>query len=74
MMSDKPTCKRLLKASMLEEQIRQEFEKRQNHEQDIDNGYFDDDEVESYLHFLIREHANDWSVIEDRPSKLNKKR
>ena len=50
------------------------FQDRQKQEQDIDNGYFDDEEVESYLHFLIREHANDWSVIEDRPSKLNKKR
>ncbi len=63
-------CKQLKRASAIVEEIRSEIEELKKNP-DIDEGFFDEDYIESYLQFLVGYvHEKDWLVIEDRPEKL----
>ncbi len=64
-------CKTIKKTSQLVEQIRGEFRAWNEAEPDFDEGFLDDDMVESYLAYLVDYvHKDDWYVIEDRPEVL----
>ena len=68
-MNEKIYCKQVKRTSSIVEQIKGEIEELRKNP-DIDNDFFDDDYIESYLQFLVGYiHKNDWLVIEDRPDK-----
>ena len=50
----------VIKKSELIEQIREE-----EMSPDIDEGYFDEEDVLSYLNFLIERYHDEWIVIDD---------
>lgn len=63
-------CKEIKRASLLVEQIENEFAQWKSEEPDFDDDFFDDEAVESYLQFLVGYvHKDDWYVVEDRPEK-----
>ena len=55
----------VIKKSELIEQIREDFKLWEEMSQDIDEGYFDEEDVQSYLNFLIERHHAEWIVIDD---------
>lgn len=68
-MNEQIYCKQVKRTSLIVEQIRNDIEEMKLNE-DLDNDFFDEDYVESYLQFLVGYvHENDWLVIEDRSEK-----
>lgn len=66
-------CKEIKRTSLLVEQIRKDFAKWKVEQPDLDDDFFDDDAVDSYLQYIAGYvHKDDWYVIEDRPEKVNK--
>ena len=55
----------VIKNSELIEQIREDFKLLEKMSPDIDEGYFDEEDVQSYLNFLIERHHAEWIVIDD---------
>lgn len=55
----------VIKKSELIEQIREDFKLWEEMSPDIDKGYFDEEDVQSYLNFLIERHHAEWIVIDD---------
>ena len=55
----------IIKKSELIEQIREDFKLWEEMSQDIDEGYFDEEDVQSYLNFLIERYHDEWVVIDD---------
>ena len=55
----------IIKKSELIEQIREDFKLREEMSPDIDEGYFDEEDVQSYLNFLIERYHDEWIVIDD---------
>lgn len=55
----------VIKRSELIEQIREDFKLWEEMSPDIDEGYFDEEDVQSYLNFLIERHHAEWIVIDD---------
>lgn len=55
----------VIKKSELIEQIREDFKLWEEMSPDIDKGYFDEEDVQSYLNFLIERYHDEWIVIDD---------
>ena len=55
----------IIKKSELIEQIREDFKLWEEMSPDIDEGYFDVEDVQSYLNFLIERYHDVWVVIDD---------
>lgn len=55
----------VIKKSELIEQIREDFKPWEEMSPDIDKGYFDEEDVQSYLNFLIERYHDEWIVIDD---------
>ena len=55
----------VIKKSELIEQIREDFKLWEEMSPDIDGGYFDEEDVQSYLNFLIERYHDEWVVIDD---------
>jgi hypothetical protein len=55
----------VIKKSELIEQIREDFKLWEEMSPDIDKGYFDEEDVQSYLNFLIERHHAEWIIIDD---------
>ena len=55
----------VIKKSELIEQIREDFKLWEEMSPDIDKGYFDEEDVQSYLNFLIERYHDEWVVIDD---------
>ena len=55
----------VIKKSELIEQIREDFKLWEEMSLDIDEGYFDEEDVQSYLNFLIERYHDEWVVIDD---------
>ena len=55
----------VIKKSELIEQIREDFKLWEEMSPDIDEGYFDGEDVQSYLNFLIERYHDEWVVIDD---------
>ena len=55
----------VIKKSELIEQIREDFNLWEEMSPDIDKGYFDEEDVQSYLNFLIERYHDEWIVIDD---------
>ena len=69
-MNEQLYCKQVKRTSLIVEQIRSDI-KELKLSDDLDNDFFDEDYIESYLQFLVGYvHKSDWLVIEDRPEKL----
>ena len=54
----------VIKKSELIEQIREDFKLWEEMSPDIDKGYFDEEDVQSYLNFLIERYHDEWIVID----------
>lgn len=65
---NKPNIKKVVRLSWIREQARQEFEEMR-HNPELDPAFFTDEELEHYLGVLIRSHAEDWLVIDDRDER-----
>ena len=55
----------VIKKSELIEQIREDFKLWEEMSPDIDEGYFDEEDVQSYLNFLIERYLDEWFCIDD---------
>ena len=55
----------VIKKSELIKQIREDFKLWEEMSPDIDKGYFDEEDVQSYLNFLIERYHDEWIVIDD---------
>lgn len=67
----RPYCKEVKRASLLVKQIKRQFDQWKVEQPDIDDDFFDDDTIDSYLQYIVGcVHKDDWYVIEDRPEKL----
>ena len=53
------------KKSELIEQSREDYKLLEEMTPDIDEGYFDEEDVQSYLNFLIERYHDEWIVIDD---------
>ena len=53
----------VIKKSELIEQIREDFKLWEEMSPDIDEGYFDEEDVQSYLNFLIERYHDEWVVL-----------
>ena len=53
----------VIKKSELIEQIREDFKLWEEMSPDIDEGYFDEEDVQSYLNFLIERHQLQHMVL-----------
>ena len=60
-MNDKKT----LKKSELLEQIRDDFRAMENGRNDIDPGFFTEEDVISLYEFLLERHSGEWEVVDD---------
>lgn len=59
------SVRKVVKVSALLEDIKQKYKTLQENP-DFDEGYFDCDQTEAYMKFLIEQHKDDWVVIDDR--------
>ena len=62
---DKPSIKRVVRLSWVRAQAKEEFE-RLKKEPELDSAFFTDEELESYVNFLLRVHTDEWIVINDK--------
>lgn len=61
---DKPSIKRVVRLSWIREQAKEEFELLKK-EPELDSSFFTDGELEHYVNFLLRVHADEWLIIDD---------
>lgn len=61
---DKPMLKRVVRLSWIWAQAKEEF-KRLKEEPELDPTFFTDDELDHYVNFLLRVHADEWLIIDD---------
>ncbi len=64
----KKTAKKIVKLSWIYESAREEFEVMKKHP-DLDPDFFTDEELEHYVGVIIKNHINDWLVIDDRDER-----
>ena len=57
--------KKILKKSELLEQIRDDFRTMENGRNDIDPGFFTEEDVMSLYEFLLMRHSGEWDVVDD---------
>ena len=57
--------KKILKKSELLEQIRDDFRTMENGRNDIDPGFFTEEDVMSLYGFLLARHSGEWEVVDD---------
>ena len=57
--------KKILKKSELLEQIRDDFRTMENGQNDIDPGFFTEEDVMSLYEFLLMRHSGEWDVVDD---------
>ena len=57
--------KKILKKSELLEQIRDDFRTMENGRNDIDPGFFTEEDVMSLYEFLLMRHSGEWEVVDD---------
>lgn len=57
--------KKILKKSELLEQIRDDFRTMENGRNDIDPGFFTEEDVMSLYEFLLMRHCGEWDVVDD---------
>lgn len=57
--------KKILKKSELLEQIRDDFRTMENGRNDLDPGFFTEEDVMSLYEFLLMRHCGEWKVIDD---------
>ena len=57
--------KKILKKSELLEQIRDDFMVMENGQNDIDPGFFTEEDVWSLYEFLLMRHSGEWEVVDD---------
>ena len=62
--------KQVIIMSALLYEVRCELANVECEQTDFDRGWFGEDEVMSYLRFLIKQHHNEWTVINDLNLKL----
>ena len=60
-MNDKKTIKK----SELLEQIRDDFRTMENEQNDLDPGFFTEEDVWSLYEFLLMRHSGEWDVVDD---------
>ena len=58
--------KKILKKSELLEQIRDDFMVMENGQNDIDPGFFTEEDVWSLYEFLLMRHSGEWEVVDER--------
>ncbi len=63
-MSNEPKILKVMRLSQVYEIAREEFEDMKN-EPAVDPEFFTDDELIHYVNFLIREHKDEWLVVND---------
>lgn len=61
---ESPIIKRVVCLSWIREQAREEFEMLKK-EPELDPTFFTEDELELYVNFLLRVHADVWLVLDD---------
>ena len=57
--------KKILKKSELLEQIRDDFRVMENEQNDLDPGFFTEEDVMSLYEFLLMRHSGEWEVVDD---------
>ena len=57
--------KKILKKSELLEQIRDDFRAMENGQNDLDPGFFSEEDVMSLYEFLLMRHSGEWEVVDD---------
>ena len=57
--------KKILKKSELLEQIRDDFRAMENEQNDLDPGFFTEEDVMSLYEFLLMRHSGEWDVVDD---------
>lgn len=57
--------KKILKKSELLEQIRDDFRAMENGQNDLDPGFFSEEDVMSLYEFLLMRHSGEWDVVDD---------
>ena len=57
--------KKILKKSELLEQIRDDFRAMENGQNDLDPGFFSEEDVMSLYEFLLMRHCGEWDVVDD---------
>lgn len=57
--------KKILKKSELLEQIRDDFRVMENEQNDLDPGFFTEEDVMSLYEFLLMRHCGEWDVVDD---------
>ena len=57
--------KKILKKSELLEQIRDDFRAMENGQNDLDPGFFTEEDVMSLYEFLLMRHSGEWEVVDD---------
>ena len=57
--------KKILKKSELLEQIRDDFRAMENEQNDLDPGFFTEEDVMSLYEFLLMRHCGEWDVVDD---------
>lgn len=66
----KYTMKQAIFMSALLDEVRCELANVECEQTDFDRGWFGEDEVMSYLRFLIKQHHDEWTIINDLNLKL----
>lgn len=67
---EKPNIKRVTGLSWIRKQAKEDFEMLKK-EPELDPSFFTDDELEHYVDFLLRVHADEWLVIDDTNNNEN---
>lgn len=57
--------KKILKKSELLEQIRDDFMAMESGQNDLDPGFFTEEDVMSLYEFLLMRHSGEWDVVDD---------
>lgn len=57
--------KKILKKSELLAQIRDDFRAMENGQNDLDPGFFSEEDVMSLYEFLLMRHSGGWEVVDD---------
>ncbi len=63
-MSSEPKIQKVMRLSQVYKMAREEFENMKN-EPTLDSKFFTDNELKHYVNFLLREHKEEWLVIND---------
>ena len=64
--NESPSIKRIVKVSMLLEEIRNELDTITRELPDFNADFYDDAEIEKVLNYLAAKHEDEWILIDDR--------